>query len=366
MAQFKVGIIGCGRRGRTEGATGAGIAHHHVRGYQASPDCQVVAAADIAQDCLDLFCDEYDIPGRYLDHKEMLAREELDIVSVCLWPHLHAPMTVDAAQAGVNGHRVRAVHCEKPMAPTWGEAQRMVAVCAEKGVQLTFDHQRRFGQPFRNAKKLLDEGAIGELVRLEAVTANLYDWGTHWFDMMFFYNDETPVDWVIGQIDARGGHTIFGVTVEGQGLSFWKWRNGVYGLMVTGSKVFRAPEGEKARETVCGNRLIGTEGVIEVDVQGGPVLRYKNLETGGRWREVNEGSIHGEEHFDAAIFDLVDALKTGREPMLAARKALQATELIFATYESSRSRQRVDLPLRVEDSPLKAMLEEGILTTGDD
>jgi UDP-N-acetylglucosamine 3-dehydrogenase len=365
MSQFRVGIIGCGRRGRTEGATGAGIAHHHVRGYQLSPDCEVVAAADIQQDCLDLFCDEYDIPGRYLDHKEMLAQEQLDIVSICLWPHLHAPMTIDAANAGVDGHRVRAVHCEKPMAPTWGEAKQMAAVCAEKGVQLTFNHQRRFGDPFRNAKKLLDEGAIGELVRLEAVTANLYDWGTHWFDMMFFYNDETPVDWVIGQIDARGGRTIFGVTVEGQGLSFWRWRNGVYGLMITGSKVFRPAEGEEARETVCGNRLIGTEGVIEVDVQGGPVLRYKNLETGGLWREIDEGSIHGPEHFDAAIFDLADALKTGREPMLSARKALQTAELIFATYESSRSRQRVDLPLQVEDSPLKSMLEEGVLTTAD-
>jgi predicted dehydrogenase len=276
-------------------------------------------------------------------------------------------MTIDAANAGV-----RAVHCEKPMAPTWGEAKRMAAVCAEKGVQLTFNHQRRFGQPFRNAKKLLDEGVIGELVRLEAITANLYDWGTHWFDMMFFYNDEMPADWVMGQIDARGGRTIFGVTVEGQGLSFWRWRNGVYGLMLTGSKVFRQParpragEGEKARETVCGNRLIGSEGVIEVGVQDGPVLRYKNLETGGLWREIDEGSLHGPNHFDAAIQDLADALKTGREPVLSARKALQATELIFATYESSRRRQRVDLPLQVEDSPLKSMLEEGVLTTADE
>ena len=57
------------------------------------------------------------------------------------------------------------------------------------------------------------------------------------------------------------------------------------------------------------------------------------------------------------VLDLVDALQTGREPMLAARKALQATELIFATYESSRKRGRVDLPLEIEDSPLLSMIE---------
>ncbi len=61
------------------------------------------------------------------------------------------------------------------------------------------------------------------------------------------------------------------------------------------------------------------------------------------------------------VLDLIDALKTGREPELAGRRALQATELIFATYESSRRRGRIDLPLTVEDSPFRAMVDEGLL-----
>lgn len=61
------------------------------------------------------------------------------------------------------------------------------------------------------------------------------------------------------------------------------------------------------------------------------------------------------------VHDLIDALKTGREPELSGRKALQATELIFATYESSRRRARIDLPLDIEDSPLHAMIESGDL-----
>ena len=361
MSQYRVGIIGCGRPGRTPGSTGAGMAHHHVKAYLASADCELVAAADIVQENVDAFCDQYDIPNRYLDHRGMLDKEELDIVSVCVWPHLHAPLVIDAARAGV-----KAIHCEKPMATTWGEAKEMVAVCDEHNVQLTFNHQRRFGEPFRKAKALLDSGAIGELIRLEAYTANLYDWGTHWFDMMFMYNDEEPVEWVIGQIDARGGRTIFGVTVEGQGVSFWKWRNGVYGLMATGAKVYRQQEGDEAREPVCGNRLIGTEGVIEVGVEGGPKLRYKNLATGGAWQEDNEGDIHNYDFVILAVADLVDALKTGREPELSGRRALQATELIFATYESSRRRGRIDLPLEIEDSPLASMLETGAVSAADE
>jgi UDP-N-acetylglucosamine 3-dehydrogenase len=367
MAPFKVGIIGCGRPWRSEGATGFGQGHVHAAGYEASPDCEIVAAADIVQDNLDFFCEQHNVPHGYLDYKEMLAMEELDIVSVCLWPHLHAPAVIDVAQAvGANGRHVRAIYAEKPMAPTWGEARRMAAACEENGVVLAFNHQRRFGKPFRKAKELLDGGKIGELLRLEAFTSNLYDWGTHWFDMLFFYNDEEPVEWVIGQIDARGGHPIFGTMVEGQGLSFWRWRNGVYGLMVTGSKIVRQPasplagEGHEAREPLCGNRLIGAEGVIEVGVQGGPEIRFRNVETGYRWQDLDVGGrIHGNEHVIDAVQDLADALKTGREPELSARKALQATELIFATYESSRKRGRVDLPLEIEDSPFLSMLESG-------
>jgi hypothetical protein len=61
------------------------------------------------------------------------------------------------------------------------------------------------------------------------------------------------------------------------------------------------------------------------------------------------------------LLDAIECLKTGEEPMLSSRKALQATELIFATYESSRRRARIDLPLDVEDSAFLTMLEDGTL-----
>jgi UDP-N-acetylglucosamine 3-dehydrogenase len=358
MTTFKVAIIGCGRPWQSEGATGFGMGHAHAEGYEASPDCEIVAAADINQECLDAFCQRHDVPNGYRDVDEMFAREKLDIVSVCLWPHLHAPTTFKAVQAGV-----KAVHCEKPMALTFGDAKKMVEVCQANDVQLTFNHQRRFGKPFRKAKELLDSGAIGRLERIEAFTVNLYDWGTHWFDMMFFYNDETPVEWVIGQIDARGGHPIFGAMVEGQGLSLFKWRNGVSGLMVTGHQGLYQ-QGQPLRSIDCNNRLVGSEGVIEVGVHDGPPLRLRNVETGGEWLEIDAGGgIHDHELHAEAVLDLVDALKTGREPELSGRKALQATELIFATYESSRRRGRVDLPLDIEDSPYVAMLNGADMTT---
>lgn len=344
MSVYRVGIIGCGRPWKSEGATGFGMSHAHAHGYAASPDARIVALADISAENARAFQAEHGGDAIYEDYHEMLAREQLDIVSVCTWPRLHAPMVIAAAEAGV-----KAVHCEKPMAPTYGEARRMVEVCRARGAQLTFNHQRRFAAPFRAARELLRSGAIGELRRVEGVCDNLFDWGTHWFDMFFFYNDETPAEWVLGQVEPRGGATIFGVPVEGQGLSHCRFRNGVEGLLLT-----------RAGPYAAANRLIGSEGIIEVSISGGPTVRVLGGEHAG-WRDVSPPVEEGDqlrEVVGRGVLDLIDALKTGREPELSAARALRATELIFATYESSRRRGRVDLPLEIDDSPLLAMIGE--------
>jgi predicted dehydrogenase len=275
----------------------------------------------------------------------MLERERPDLVSICTWPHLHAEMAIAAAAAGA-----RAIHCEKPMATTWGEARRMADACAARGAQLTFNHQRRLLGPFQAARRLLREGAIGSLRRIEGACGDLIDWGTHWLDMFFFYNEETPAEWVIGQIDLRRGRTIFGLAVEDQAVCHFRFRNGVTGLLVTGAEA----------DIGCANRLVGSEGTLEVHADA-PHVRLRG-KGDADWRAVgtSEG-IHGEIGITRGIADLLAALEAGREPELAARRALQATEVIFATYESSRRRGRVDLPLEIDDSPLLAMLQSGEL-----
>lgn len=346
---FQVGIIGCGKPWKSEGATGFGMSHAHARGYHASPDCKIVALADISLENAQAFQAANGGDRLYTDYHGMLANEALDIVSISTWPYLHAEMVIACAEAGV-----KAVHCEKPMAPTFGEARRMVETCEKNGVQLTFNHQRRFGLPFRKAKELCHSGAIGDLARLEATCDNLFDWGTHWFDMLCFYNDEIDVEWVIGQVDGRGSKKVFGALVEGQGISQFKFKNGVMGMLITG-----VGAGGK-----LGNRLIGSDGTIEVGYSQGVALRMWGKGQ-SEWTAIDTGEpVHDLDYVQRGVLDLVDALKTGREPELSGRRALRATELIFATYESSRRRGRIDLPLQIEDSPLVDMVEHGALPAG--
>ena len=343
---YKVGFIGCGRPWRSDGATGFGMSHAHAQGYKASPDCVITALADINLDNAKAFQETHGGERLYADYHEMLAKEKLDIVSVSTWPHLHAQMVIDAAEAGV-----KAIHCEKPMATTYGDAKRMVEACDQHGVQLTFNHQRRFGKPYNKARELLRQGAIGDLVRLEGTCPNLYDWGTHWFDMMFFYNEETPVEWVIGQIDTRNHSTVFGVDLEGHGISQFKFTNQVMGLLMTG-----------VGGAGLTNRLIGTHGTIELGYSDEVPLRmWGKGQSDWQTLDVGEG-LHGTglgDQVALGVLDLVDALKQGRAPELSGHRVIKATELIFATYESSRRRARVDLPLDIDDSPMHAMVAAG-------
>ncbi len=334
---LRAGIIGCGRP-KTEQQPGGGQAQRHVPTYK-QPGFELVALSDIAQENLDAFQAEHGGQNLYLDYNEMLTKEKLDIVSICTWPALHAPMVEACARAGV-----KLIYCEKPMAPTFGDSKRMFEVCEQNDVILGFNHQRRFGEPFVKARELLKAGEIGDLVRLEAQCGNLFDWGTHWFDMMFFYNDETPVEWVLGQIEWRGARKLFGAPLEDQGISHFKFHNDVTGLLITQRGL--RPET---------NRLIGSRGIIEV----GGEANLRILGKGDGWQEIptSEG-LHGGEYVTRAMNEFIESARAGRLSQVSADKALRASELIFATYESSRRQGRVTLPLDIEDSPLQAVLDE--------
>ena len=345
MQRYRYAIIGTGRSHGSEGATGFGMAHPHYKGFKATDRTEFVAVADVREEAARAFVQDYHEDARlYTDYQAMLRDEALDIVSITTWPHLHAEMTVAACEAGV-----KAVHCEKPMATTWGDAQRMKAAAETSGTILTFNHQRRFLEPFQKAAQIIREGELGALLRIEAQCGDMYDWGTHWLDMMQFFNQETPIEWVIGQIDSREDNIVFGAPMENQAVCHYKWTNGVRGLMICG---FEA-------KWDCALRVTGEKGALEIG-WGKPSLRVQ-LAGDTDWRviETVEG-IHGEIAINRACADLVRALdEPTHKPLLSAAHAIQHTEVIFATYASSKQRRRIDFPLIEEGNALQEMLAVG-------
>jgi len=339
---YRAAIIGAGSA--RPGGQYWGMGHGHAQAYADHPRVDLVAIADIKPENAQALADRFGVAATFDSHQKMLKAVNPDIVSVCTYPATHCAIVCDVAKAGV-----KAIHSEKPMAPTWGEAKKMVATCEKHSVQLTFNHQRRFLEPFRIARDLAHDGTIGELRRLEATCGNLMDWGTHWFDMLCFFNNNTDIEWVIGQIDGREGRPVFGLPHEGQGLSQFKFVNGVRGMLVTGHDANLGAD----------LRLLGTEGLIEVHNAFPHARVLTSARKGWKMIKTKEG-LHGMEAVTRAIADAIACLESKQEPELAARRALRSTELIFATYESSRLRQRIDLPLRAKDSAFLTMLEEGV------
>lgn len=350
MSEITVGCIGTGPDPENPSRHGHAMAYHHARGYAQLNSCRLVGCADIVPEHGRAFAETFDIPQRhvYEDYRELLRKVTPDVVSICTPPAEHADLVIGCAKGGVD-----AIHCEKPMADTWGACRRVVDVCEQHDVQITFNHQRRFGEPFRRAKELLEEGTIGELRRLEFQAFNLYDYGTHSFDLCNYYAGEATPEWILAQLDYRQENQIFGAHNENQGVAYWKYENGINGLAATG------PQSELVD---CHNRLCGDDGVIEIGPEGGPTLRYRTTDM-TEWTSIDcKGEGLDEPVFiHRAIEDVVDSLRTQRQPALRSDRALRATKLAFGAWESCRQRGRVTFPLEIDDNPLRSMVEAGAL-----
>ena len=150
--KLRVGIIGAGN-----------ISHCHMAGYQALGDAvEVIAACDIDEKKLDEYCKQYNIPNQYTDFHGMMAKEDLDAVSVCTWNSVHKDATIAALRGGAN------VICEKPMAMNTEEALEMLEVSKETGKLLQIGFVRRFGNDADALKEYIEADTFGDIYYAKA------------------------------------------------------------------------------------------------------------------------------------------------------------------------------------------------------
>ena len=145
---MNVGVVGLGR-------AGWGLHVHTMLQAAVSPKFKIVAAADPIKARQEeaantLGCRTYD------DIEPLLGDREVELVVVATFNNLHAPHSIAALKAGKN------VLCEKPMATSLADADRMVATAKESGRILTFDHEMRFLPSLLQVKHIIDSGKIGE------------------------------------------------------------------------------------------------------------------------------------------------------------------------------------------------------------
>jgi predicted dehydrogenase len=150
--KVRVGIIGVGQIGKA-----------HVRNYQQIPEAEIVAVADILEDEARRVAKQYDIPHVYTDYHELLQRDDIESVDVCLHNRLHRPVTVDALEAGKN------VYCEKPMSWTYRDAKAMYDAAQATGKMLHIQLGRLYRPSTICAKRIIEEGHLGEIYAAKSI-----------------------------------------------------------------------------------------------------------------------------------------------------------------------------------------------------
>jgi predicted dehydrogenase len=324
---YKVGVIGCG-----------GISAAHSNGYKAIASTKIVAAAEVDQERLKKYGETYGVSKLYRDYHEMLAKEKLDIVSICTWPGLHCEMTVAAAEAGV-----KAILCEKPMALNLGEADKMIAACEKSGTFLAIGHQHRFDAQSVKALELIKAGAIGELQWIFGhCSSDLLSNGTHVVDLIKFFVEDSPVKWVMGQIDSTKKQRRYGHHVEDMAVGHFQFENGVRAFI---------EEGDLASQTYAFH-IYGTDGMITVNAPQNQRLRLINKSGEQPVSLTNVNS------YQAEIEELLAWLEGKKEHRSAARRGREALEVLMAIMESSRLRKVINLPLKNRESPLYLMIQD--------
>ena len=150
--KLRIGFIGTG-----------GIAHSHMNAYRKFADAEIVCGCDLVPGKAEAFFREFGMEGVrcYTNHKEMLAKEQLDAVSICTYNRQHAPCAIDALNAGVN------VLLEKPFTVTIEEAADIIKAEKKSGKILSIGFQPRFDANMQMIKKIVESGELGDVYYIQ-------------------------------------------------------------------------------------------------------------------------------------------------------------------------------------------------------
>jgi predicted dehydrogenase len=348
---FRVGVVGV--RGR-----GLSLARY----WRLVPGARLVAVADLVPERLAAVRQELGDLALYPSHHDLLAREQLDIVTVGTAANAHARVTIDAANRGV-----RAVYCEKPMAQSLAECDAMIAACRSAGTLLVIGHQRRWAPAVRAIRHAIQSGAIGRPTNayLTWASGRVGTEGTHKWDAISYMLDD-EVAWVRCLLDRRrtSEHPIFGpeMTTDPGPLGIIAFRRGTRltidgwnDVMMPYTYIFFGTRGRiELREWALGSAM-------------GHAIEYwardedhRDPQFGRRplprrefpFGDPTEAPVAPEvrHHPDyptiRALADVVHCLETGAQPPSTGEHGRHALEVIAALHLSAEADMRqVDLPL---------------------
>ena len=343
--KLKIGIIGCGMITK----------ERHAPEYYANENCKVVGFYDKDISRAQAMAEKYG--GVVCESVDELLSMDLDAVSVCVANAMHAEITIQALNAGKH------VLCEKPMAVTLEQCEAMVEAAERNGKILMIGHNQRFAAAHQEARRLIQDGAIGKVLSFEtkfghggpefwtktpdtwffhksqAAFGVMADLGIHKTDLMHYLLGEpiVKVQAIMNTLDKRYPDGTL-INVDDNSFCFYQTESGVTGIMHVSWTFY----GNEKNSTV----IYGTKGVLRCYDDETNALIWERKD-GGIVRfdlgyiSKNSDATLGVHQNTGVIDEFVDSILNQREPLTSARESLKAMRVIFAALESARTGEKI-------------------------
>jgi predicted dehydrogenase len=350
---YTVALIGCGR-----------ISFKHIEGFVDNAErLTLTALCDPIKNRVEEKRSEYQkkFPDAniavYKDYREMLAKQKPDIVTIATESGKHPEIAVTCIEAGCH------VICEKPMALSVKDADKMITAAKKNKRKLAVCFQNRFNAPIQTLRTALEAGRFGKILhgmiqirwnRNEAYYAEAPWRGTWEQDGGTLMNQCTHgidlLQWMMGEnavrVQAQTRRFMRPIEAEDFGAAIVEFKNGAVGMIEGSADVFPmnlnetlSIFGEKGTAVIGGLAVNKIETWRFADAQFAGDTEEKVLNPS----EKDPPTVYGFGH--TALFkDFVEAIEADREPIISGESSKKALEIILAIYKSQKTGNPVDLP----------------------
>lgn len=336
------------------GIIGAGwILPNHAIGVRQLRDqgVELTAIADRDESRARRAAEEFGARAWTTDHRELLARDDIQMVSLCLPHHLHKAVAIEAARAGKH------VLCEKPLALDVDEADAMIAAAREARVALGVVFQHRYDPPFRRLHRAIGQGAFGRILLAEVFhrcpNQTAAEFRDPWRErgetvgggvmMMQTIHFLDILLWCLGPVESVGARVearVLARDVEDTGAAVLGFKSGALGAVVSTEAA--------STERISRIEVHGTSGAAVWEnnrwVRWEPAAGYVEEPPEDDEPRLTEAErarlLFGTGHIKQ-IADFVARVRRGLPPPVTAEDGRHATAVVRAMYESSRTGRTV-------------------------
>jgi predicted dehydrogenase len=289
----------------------------------------------------------------------LLSRNDIDAVILTTPDQFHCEQTLQAAAAKKH------VLVEKPMAPNVAQCDQMIAACADSGINLAVVKTERYRALTKRAKRMIEEGAVGEIWMVRTVSCYPITFGDMIYSSRPWYADPNGgglfmsiashntdfLSWLVGspatQVYARA-NTYSHIKAPAQSvMAQITYANGVMGQMWTSSEL---PKPSMPSSEVR-FQIIGSKGMLDFEnyeyLDYGRDEQWERVFVPQRFDYLNDpkSPIRLEPHI-GVVQDFVDSIREKRRPCVPGEAGRDAVEVCEACLRSSAEQRAIDLPLK--------------------